>query len=648
MYLKNFIVPVLFFMGFGLSLANAKDFDDVTKKALKQTVNPIDSSAGVAILNSHRDVYFSVGHETKLVTKVQMRIKFYHDTERAFEYATQHIRLYNRGHDYEKISKISGRTYNLVSGKIEETKMKRGAIFEKELNEQIEEVSFTLPAVKKGSIIDFEYTITSPFVWDIDELVFQYGIPLMQATAEIRTPGIALFKKIFKNGDKIEKTVESKTDHRLGMKVNIHKFRVENMPGLKSEKYVDNVKNYRTGVLLELVYIRSANGDHKQFSIKWKDVVKTIAESEDYERKMNIDRFFKDDIDALIKSETDSLEIVKKIFDHVKDQIKWNGFYGKYFQNGIRDAYQDHKGNSADINLSLISMLRYAGIEAYPVAISTRKNLKPLFPTLDQLNYVIAMAEVDNKTYFMDATDTYSKLNLLPIRDYNWKGLLISKENWKLVDLIQPPQSEFFQIVNVAFKPDHSITGSVKKKLTNHYAYFFRNEINSSSEQDFVREKESDLDNIVIADYVSKHVDLNLGSVTEKYTFTYKNAVQTVGDNLFFQPLFFFTEDENPFKSVSRSLPVNFGYPFKDKTLINIKIPEGYTVVSLPKSIQMTLSGGLGEFVYLVSSHGEYISVSLELTMNSSTFDAEKYNELKQFFDHLIQKQMENVVLKKA
>lgn len=648
MYLKKFLFPLLFFMGVGLAQANAKDFDEVTKKALKQTTNPIDSSAGVAILNSHKDVYFSFGAGLKLITKVKMRIKFYQDTENAFEYATQHIRLYNRGHDFENISKISGRTYNLVNGKIEETKMKRSAIFEKELNERVEEVSFTLPGVKKGSIIDFEYTVTSPFVWKIDELVFQYGIPLMQATAEVRTPGIALFQTIFKNGDEIEKSVEDKTDHRLGMKVNIHRFRVENMPGLKSEKYLDNVKNYRTGALLELVYIRLANGEHKQFSITWEDVVKTIAESDDYERIMKADRFFEDDIDALIKAETDSLEIVKKIFGHVKDQIKWNGFYGKYFQKGIRDAYRDHEGNSADINLSLVSMLRYAGIKAHPVAISTRKNLKPFFPTLDQLNYVIAMAEVENKTYFMDATETYSKLNLLPIRDYNWKGVLIRKENWKLVDLTQPPRSEFFRIVNVTFKPDHSIMGKVKKKLTNHYAYFFRNAINSSSEKDFLQEKESDLDNIVISDYTSKHEDLNLGSVTESYAFTYENAVQTVGGNLFFQPLFFFTDEENPFKSVERDLPVNFGYPFKDKTMINIKIPEGYTVASLPQSVQFVLDGGLGKFVYLVSAQGEYIRVSLELTMDSSTFNAEKYDGLKQFFDHLIQKQMENVVLKKA
>ena len=68
------------------------------------------------------------------------------------------------------------------------------------------------------------------------------------------------------------------------------------------------------------------------------------------------------------------LERAALIFNHVKSTMNWNEFYGYSCDVGVRKAYQDKVGNSAEINLMLTAMLRYAGIDANPVLISTRGN----------------------------------------------------------------------------------------------------------------------------------------------------------------------------------------------------------------------------------------------------------------------------------
>lgn len=641
-FTKTLSCILLFFLS---AISGISQTEKIDKEALKETANPSFPEAKAVILYSEQNTYITNNHNAiLLVTTVKKRIKFYGED---FDHATQHLFLYQGSSGREEASKIKGTTYNLSGGKIVETKLENNGIFEKDINKYTKEVSFTMPAVKKGSIIEFEYIIRSPYFWDLDEFPFQYDIPLIKAIIQVNTPDNFLYSKTHKGKEiAIEKT-EKKIDQRLGMQVNISTYTAENIPALKDEKFVDNIKNYRSGILYELIFISYSDGTTKKYSVSWDDVAKTISESEDYKYKLNNKGVFKTAIDALIASETDTLQKIKTIYNHVKSTIKWDGNNGKYFDKGIRAAYNEGKGNVADINLTLVAMLRYAGVDAYPVVISTRDNLKPVFPTLEQLNYVIVLAQANGKSYFMDATEKFSKLNLLPIRDYNGRGMLINGTEWQFVDVIQPEPSNLVQMLNVTLNPNLSASGKVRTRLSNHYAYFHRKEIASESKEDYVREKESELNNIVIANYESKYDEKSSGTVNESYEYQFENSSQAIGNKLFFNPLLFLASSENPFKSETRSFPINFGFPFAKKTIVNIKIPAGYKVVSLPESIRVKLGENLGQFDYIISSKGSFISLSMNFSMNKAVVLPAKYEFIKGLYDQMIQKQQESIVLEK-
>ena len=105
--------------------------------------------------------------------------------------------------------------------------------------------------------------------------------------------------------------------------------------------------------------------------------------------------------------------------------MNWNNYYGINCNDGVRTAYKNNKGNVAEINLMLTAMLRYAGVEANPVLLSTRRNGIAMFPNRTAYNYVVAGVEVKDNVILLDATSKNAVVGLMPLRAVNWTGRII-------------------------------------------------------------------------------------------------------------------------------------------------------------------------------------------------------------------------------
>ena len=136
--------------------------------------------------------------------------------------------------------------------------------------------------------------------------------------------------------------------------------------------------------------------------------------------------------------------------------------------------------------------------------------------------------------------------------------------------------------------------------------------------------------------------------IVETYSFKHNNSVEIIGDKMYFSPMLFFAVSENPFKQEKREYPIDFSFPTQDKYLVNITIPDGYIVETLPQSISIPMSDNNGSLKYLVSSNEKQIQLSVTMDINSAIIPPDYYSELKSFFAELIKKQTEKVVLKKV
>mgnify|MGYP000616228419 CR=1 FL=1 len=326
--------------------------------------------------------------------------------------------------------------------------------------------------------------------------------------------------------------------------------------------------------------------------------------------------------------------------------MKWNGFYSFYAEKGVRKAYKEQVGNVADINLMLTSMLRFAGLNANPVLVSSKGNGVPVFPTIDGFDYVVSIVEFPNKTYaLLDATEPYSSPNILPRRALNWKGRKITKNGFSTwVNLISSKLASEENTVMVKITDDMMVEGLYRTKYINLNALTFRRGTNHIKEESLIESFEESK-NIEIENFkIANKRDLSK-PVTRTIKFVSEDLVEEINGKIYIEPLLFLTQHENPFKLQERKFPVDFTSPWKDKNTISIQIPEGYKVESLPESIAIGLPNNMGVFRYQIIQSSNKIKTISILEFNSSIISSQYYLALKDFYSQLVKKQSEKIVL---
>ena len=135
--------------------------------------------------------------------------------------------------------------------------------------------------------------------------------------------------------------------------------------------------------------------------------------------------------------------------------------------------------------------------------------------------------------------------------------------------------------------------------------------------------------------------------VKEQYKVSIKNKITKTTDQIFIQPVLFDSYTENPLKAEQRIYPVDFTTGFENTFLLYLNIPEGYSVEQLPKNMKMTLPGNSVSLQQLSSINDKRIQVIFKLFINKPVFYQTEYQDLKSFFDQLVKKQAEMIILKK-
>ncbi|WP_299226977.1 DUF3857 domain-containing protein [uncultured Psychroserpens sp.] len=610
------------------------EFGKVSKEELVEKFNPKDSSANATYLLKFRRTF-------KEETEVFERIKIYN--KEGFDYATKVIKLYRNGKDKEKLKGFEAYTHNLVDGEIKRTKLNDSGIFETELSERITETKVTLPDIKEGCVIEYQYLINSPFV--ADEFVLQKEVPIKHLKVKFEAPRYYKYKLNLKGYIDINPTTIVRKDYSED--VLITTITLNNVPALKDEPYVNNIDNYRASAEFELSSIEY-NGQKQNFSKTWFDVVKNIYASENFGEELKKNNYFKSNLKTLLLNVEDPTEKAKLIFSHVKSHMKWNGYVGKFTDQGVKNAYKVRVGNAAEINLMLTAMLRDAGLNANPVLVSTRNNGIPIAATRHGYNYVICIIESPSGNILLDATSKYSTFNILPFRALNWEGRIIREQGSATTTNLYPKvKAKTTVFMNVKLKEDGSVTGKIRNMKTNHNAMNFREAYINRNQDNYLESMENRYGGIEVSDFkVTNDLDLSKPVITN-YNFEAEEQFESIGDKLYVSPMFFFASEENPFKSETREFPVDFGYPSGSKYSINIAIPEGYKVESVPEVLELKLPDGLGTFKYNITTNDTNIQLSVDSYINAAIIAPSYYKSLKEYFKLLIEKEKEKVVLTK-
>lgn len=660
------------FLLLAVSTITAQEFKlgKVSIAELEQKVHPKDSSAAAAILyrkGESRIEYDVNDGSFNVLTDVETRIKIY--KKEGYDWANQKVWYYNQTNFKERVFFNDAVTYNLVNGKIEKTKLKSDGIFDEVLNKYRGQKKISMPNVKEGSVIEFRYTIKCPSDRVIRDWDFQTSIPVNYSEFSTFIPEYYVFNSrqkgylfpkvttlknpksitfnIKERGEGLAQTPTTFSTSKHDYIENQTTFIAADLPAMKDEAFVNNIDNYTASVSHELSLTKFPNSPMKEYSTDWNSVVKTIYEYDDFGPELNKTGYFEDDINNLLKGITKQEEKIWLILNHVKSNVKWNGYTGYSCDSGVKKAYKEKTGNIADINLMLTAMLRYAGLTANPVLVSTRSNGIALFPNRTAFNYVIAAVETPEGNILIDATSKYSTPNILPLQVLNWSGRLIRKDGTSQeIDLMPSKPSNDNVFMNYAIDAEGKVTGKARRQCTDYNAMITRQNMNSLKEEEYLDKLENDYNKIEISEYTRTNEKEILMPTLESYSFT-GNLCEVIGGKIYVNPMLFFTNDKNPFKQEVREYPVDFSYPYADKFNITIQIPDGYSVESLPAPAALVMEENLGTFRYNIAASGNVLQLAILHQINDAIVGTEKYEMLKEYYKAMVAKETEKIVLKR-
>jgi hypothetical protein len=191
------------------------------------------------------------------------------------------------------------------------------------------------------------------------------------------------------------------------------------------------------------------------------------------------------------------------------------------------------------------------------------------------------------------------------------------------------------------------VTGKARDTYFDYNAFLFRENYNGLSQESYLEKLEKGYKGMEISNYkLSNDKDLSK-PVVEDYDFTNNNVADIIGDKMYINPMLFLAKAENPFKQEKREYPIDFVFPHQDKYTIGINLPEGYVLESLPQPVSLTMEDNMGSFKYNLVANGNLIQVAVTMDINAATIGPDYYDTLKSFYQKMLEKQNEKIVLKR-
>ena len=179
-------------------------------------------------------------------------------------------------------------------------------------------------------------------------------------------------------------------------------------------------------------------------------------------------------------------------------------------------------------------------------------------------------------------------------------------------------------------------------------ASFRKEQENYTTKDEFLEDFEQDNPGIFVMEYSVDNLDKDQGSILEKFQIEIDGNANVTDGMIYLDPVMIDRMKESPFKLESRVYPVDFGYARSKMYILNLNIPEGMEVHQLPAPIKLVTTDKSGTYHYHVSNTGSTVQVMIKMTTSKPMYLQAEYEELRSFFNFIVNKESEPIILKRA
>ncbi len=453
--------------------------------------------------------------------------------------------------------------------------------------------TFTLPDVQVGSIIEYRYTedMAENYVYN-SKWILSDELFTKQAKFSLRPNKDFALRWSWPIG--LPPGVQPPKQEPASQLV---KMEANNIPAFQIEDYMPPENELKYRVTFEYSE-RTAESDPARF---WKQQGKTLnSQVESFLGK-------KKDLEQAVSqmvSPSDAPEVkAQKIYTRVQ-QLKNTSFaVERTDQEQKREQAKAIKtaadllraggGDGRDITWVYLGLVRAAGIEAYPVWVSSRDqyffNAKAM--SINELNANVVLVKLNGKDVFCDPGTAFAPFGLLPWNETGAIGLRLDKDGGGFVQTGLPGSADSVveRKADLKMSEDGTLSGKVTMTFSGLEALRRRIEERNEDEAERKQYMEDQLKEFVpvgIEAELTNKPDWNSSSPTlvAEYNLKVPGWATAAGHRALVPVGLFGASEKHLFTHKDRVHPIYFQFPCQRKDDVSIELPLSWKVTTVPPS----------------------------------------------------------------
>lgn len=611
----------------------------VSYDEVAMTTYEADTSASVLVLWDYRDVKVTFDNLLRLkkTTYRIERIKILKESGK--DYVDYSFRLSTTMGRAQNLMRFSAVTYNLVNGKVVESKMPKSSLHRTDEGEGYFQNSFSPIDVKVGSVVEVMYEIDSDIYWDLGTFFFQRSVPVNLAELEVSSPEWLKFRKDSRGYQTVSYVRNSESVSLPSMYGSVSYYiytdfyRAENLPAMKKEADCYNLSQYMTSVEY-IVYAWEYPGNYQYFNTSWEKVDESYMESRIF-KNVHASTPFKKEIDEIKSKDATDLEKIEMVRRLIASAVSWNK-ETRLVPANAADVVKKGTGDSADINALFGSALNYAGYPTDPVLIKTRSSgiLNVMVPNDHAFNvFILRIKLPDGQSIFVDASDPCNYYDVLPDEYLSPTARVLSKKGCEWVDLSGKGRSVSQVKVVASLEADGTLKGKVDYEFVNMSALEEKSYVAESKEDDIIDDFEKAASLTVVSHSMT---DMDEWSSKCTHQFQFEKTCDVAGSSVFVPVFLEQFHSKADFKNPERVYPVDFPSPETIVYSFALCLPDGYELESIPNPVRITFPPlkALCQMQTIRIDEHNY-AVNYVFKRDKTMLLPEEYSDLRSFWEYL-------------
>ena len=508
-------------------------------------------------------------------------------------------------------------------------------------------VGFSLPGIEDNCVIDYEWEITTrPMLlpghfWD--NWIFTGSVPVTKSRYTLTVPAAKAFHfKVYNDAQWKPRVTEATQGDRKTVT-----WELNDIAPRHDETGMPAYNKLNTWL-----EVTSLNSWQEYAAWYW---------------KLQHPRVMADDairarVKELTAGKTTDEAKARAIYDWVANHVRYVGL-----EFGL-DAYQPHSaalvndklyGDCKDKATLLITMLDLAGIKASPVLLDTddTRKLREFLPALDWFDHCIAVAQINGKEVWLDATAESCAYGDIPDSDRGSDAFVIRDNTgtFETIPEYKPEENGSVYRLHITPASADTVNMDVELILRGTGAQGLRGQLRSLTpemrdkvKQGFARAfgREAKLKECVLPEPFDKS-----DPVVVKVALNAASHFKKVGDFLLtpasFMSAVSTSRFENPFTDETRKLPIVVSTATQWELQVDMALPDGYEVEALPADVDLSCALYAYHRRAKKSPDGKSLLLTETVVSNIGEVPPTDYALVKTYYDKVARAYQDEIILKR-